>query len=70
MESKEERVLHALIRLGGAAAGRVISKLMGWPEPRGSRRVGHLMRSLIQNNQVERLGTGVYRIKAMEVRIH
>jgi len=70
MISKQERVLHVLIRLGGVATGREISKLLGWPETPGSQRVGHLMQSLIENNQVQRLGTGVYRIKGMEVLIH
>ena len=63
MESKEERVLHALIRLGGAATGREISKLLGWDDSGGSKRVGWVMRRLIERGAVDRLILGSYRIK-------
>jgi hypothetical protein len=70
MITNEKRILRALIQLGGAATGREISRLLGWTEASGCQRVGNLMHLLIQNNQVERLATGVYRSKVSQRLIH
>jgi len=60
MMSKEERVFHTLLQLGGTAKGSKIAEILNWPGPGGIRKVGHIMRILISQHRVERLAPGVY----------
>jgi hypothetical protein len=61
--SKQQLVYSALMKLGGAASGRQIADILGWPGDEGVRRVGQLMRYLIPSH-VERIGHGAYKAKA------
>lgn len=63
MIMNEERVFQALAKLCGAATGREIAEAMGdnW----NAIRVGQTMRfDLVPSGRVERLATGVYRIRS------
>ena len=63
MISNEERAFQVLLKLGGAGTSDEIAHECGWTQGRGSRGVGQIMTRLISEGKVERLGTGIYRIK-------
>jgi len=61
--SNEERAFQALVSLGGIANGRQLAKALGITGPHATHEVGQIMRNLVPG-KVERLGEGVYRVKA------
>ena len=62
MISNEDRVFHALVRLGGVANGRQLAEALDMKDPNATRQIGQLMRHLVPG-RVERLADGVYKIR-------